>query len=138
MSKGDSSDIMMRFLDQLGQPIVAEGRAKLISSETENPLLVGFNNPYIFEIDRFTFTAGRKDNSPNPTGKRGDPRNATHANQSAQMIPAGHRDPHAGKSGFPGDLQPTSFTRLDRRILAGADAKVCRSRTLPAHLVDQA
>jgi type VI protein secretion system component Hcp len=111
MPKGDSSDIMMRFLDQVGQPIVAEGRAKLISSETQNPLLVGFKNPYIFEIDTFSFRAGRKDNSLDRTGTQRDLRNAAHANQFGHANSAGYRDSHAGKSGFPGDLQPTQFTR---------------------------
>jgi type VI protein secretion system component Hcp len=111
MPKEDSSDIMMRFLDQLGQPIVAEGRAKLISTEKDNPLLVGFKNPYVFEIDRFTFSAGRKDNTPAQAGKPGKAGAGRQGNQSALPVAAGHHDPQAGKSGFPGDLQPTSFTR---------------------------
>jgi type VI protein secretion system component Hcp len=112
MPKEDSSDIMMRFLDQRGQPIVAEGRAKLISTEKDNPLLIGFKNPYIFEIDRFTFSAGRKDNAPGLTGKPGKPGTVRQGNQLANSVPVSqHHGLKAGKSGFPGDLQPTSFTR---------------------------
>jgi type VI protein secretion system component Hcp len=111
MPKGDSSDIMMRFLDQSGHSVVAEGRALLKSSEKENPLLIGFKNPYVFEIDTFSLTAGRKSDTPDQTGKRSDPRTAAHANRSVQTVPLGHKPPHAVLSGFPGDLQPTRFTR---------------------------
>jgi type VI protein secretion system component Hcp len=107
MPTGDSSDIMMRFLDQYGKPVVAESRVQLISSETENPLVIGFQNPFIFEIDRFTLRAGGKSSDQHQTGKRSGPRTAAHANQAIQD----HGAKHTGLSDFPGDLQPTHFTR---------------------------
>ena len=110
MAKGDATDLMMKFIDDSGQHINGECTTEPTSSEANNQLLTGFKLPHIFEIDRFNFSAGRKDAETDKTGKLTG--GVNYLNGPHTIAPPHATQPKkGGKVGFPGDLQPISFTR---------------------------
>lgn len=119
MATDAASDLMMKFVLN-GNPIAAESTAQLISSEgSSNPLLNGFKQGFMFEVDRFTFKAGIADDDSGNTGSQGNtgaPGNSKNAKQartrSAVAAIGGFQAFRAGKAHkYPADLQPVSFTR---------------------------
>jgi type VI protein secretion system component Hcp len=119
MAQGDASDLMMKFVLQ-GQPIAAEGRSDLtLSDSSSSPLLKGFIPGCVFEIDRFTFRAGIRDDdtTAGPPQVKPAPRQTGSNTRSTNAQPAAPRRVafqgwrNGKKSKYPTDLQPVSFTR---------------------------
>jgi len=115
MAQGDSTDLLMKFVLN-GSPIPAETTTQLISSEqSSNPLLKGFRQGSIIEIDRFTFQAGTSDDEQgNDSSKSNDANKKNKKPKTAAAI-AAHGDYQSWRAGkahkYPVDLQPVSFTR---------------------------
>jgi type VI protein secretion system component Hcp len=121
MAQGDASDLMMKFILQ-GKPIAAEGRSDVsLGNTSSNSLLTGFEPGCVFEIDRFTFRAGIRDDdagTQKAQGTTGAPAPQQIGNTQKPGGPTS-RVPRGGYQGwrnghkrkYPADLQPVSFTR---------------------------
>ena len=118
MAKGDSTDLMMKFVLR-GRPIAGESTTELISAEGKtNPLLKGFDPGCYIEIDRFTFKAGIRDNedtSTTPTTKPSnarDPKVKPARTLAATATRGSYQSWRSGKAhNYPAELQPISFSR---------------------------
>jgi type VI protein secretion system component Hcp len=65
MAKGDSVDLMMKFVVEGDRALAGEATTILVSSEGEkNPLTRGFKPGFFSEIDRFSMKAGIRDDDP--------------------------------------------------------------------------
>jgi type VI protein secretion system component Hcp len=109
--QGDSSDLIMKFVLN-GSPIAAESTTRVVSSErTPNPLLKGFKQGYMFEVDEFGFKAGTTDDSGND-GETKDKRKGKTSTLATSSRPGGYQAWRSGKAHkYPVDLQPIAFSR---------------------------
>jgi type VI protein secretion system component Hcp len=116
MAEGEGTDLIMKFVLN-GAAIQGESTTNLISVEgRSNPLLTGFKQKSMFEIDSFTFKSGVIDDSTPKQAKTPAAAPAHHgkppAVAPAQSTPGEFQMWRAGKSHkYPVDLQPVSFTR---------------------------
>jgi type VI protein secretion system component Hcp len=114
MAKGESSDLIMKFNDELG-PIRAEGRTKLLTQNRSNQLIKGFEQDYMFEIDRFSFQAGITDDSNKNNKQQQQPKGQNTKNAKSLSTIATPGEFQAWRAGknvqYPVDVHPVSFTR---------------------------
>ena len=107
MAQGEGSDLIMKFTDEYGNLIPGESTTKLVSSRPE--LLTGFQENFMFEVDRFSFSAGGS-GDPSKTNNQHPNASARNANGLATTAHPGRvQAPHSGK--YPIDVHPVSFTR---------------------------
>jgi type VI protein secretion system component Hcp len=115
--KGDSSDLMMKFVlngsptDRTATMIAAESTTKTVSFDrSPNPLLKGFKDGYVFEVDEFSFKVGTIDDSQTDEAK--DKNKGKKKSLAASAKRGGYQEFRAGRAHkYPVDLQPVTFTR---------------------------
>ncbi len=121
MAKGDSSDILMKFVLD-GRPISGESSSELeTAGKPRSKLLSGFQKLFMFEIDSFSFSIGIDDDSgsgANPAGQKPGAHGAKGQGTANQPVTLGGFQ--AWRSGrgakkYPVNVQPVTFTRpIDR------------------------
>jgi type VI protein secretion system component Hcp len=101
-----------------GNPIAAESTTDVLSSQrSPNPLLRGFKQGYMFEVDSFSFKAGTIDDSKDEDdddSKNNDKKNQKKKKNTlgASAKPGGYQEYRSGKAHkYPVDVQPITFTR---------------------------
>lgn len=109
--KGDSSDLIMKFVLN-GSPIAAESTTDVLSSQrSPNPLLKGFKQGYMLEVDEFSFSAGTLDDA-SANGQPKDKGKGKVSTVAASAMPGGYQAWRAGKAHkYPVDLQAIKFSR---------------------------
>jgi hypothetical protein len=118
MADGDGNDLIMKFVLD-GQAISAESTTKLDSMESNNPLLAGFEPKRMFEIDRFSFSAGTAGGDPTAQGRQNgtshNPQDHMRSNANRNARSASTQDYAAWRAGkparYPGELHPIQFSR---------------------------
>jgi type VI protein secretion system component Hcp len=113
MAQGDSSDLLMKFVLD-GNPIPAGSTAQLDpTGRSTNPLLKGFRERHILQIEQFTFKAGTTDDDDSGGGKADDAKKGKKGKTLSALATRGdHQSWRSGKAHkYPVDLQPVSFTR---------------------------
>jgi type VI protein secretion system component Hcp len=116
-AKGDSSDLMMKFVlngsptDRNATMVAAETTTEMVSFDrSPNPLLRGFKQGYVFEVDEFSFKAGTIDDSQTEDDK--EKKKGKKKNLAASAARGGYQEFRAGKPHkYPVDLQPITFSR---------------------------
>jgi type VI protein secretion system component Hcp len=129
MAKGDSTDILMKFVLD-GVAIAGQSTSELSApGTTPNKLLTGFAKKAMFELDSFTFAVGLEDNVPGGQ-QQGGQQPGAHATGAQAATAAGGRLGAAGavpprrvganfqawRSGrggpkYPVSVQPITFSR---------------------------
>src|ERR1700761_2441091 len=117
--KGDSSDLIMKFVlsggpsDRNATMIAAESTTNVLSSQrTPNPLLKGFKQGYMFEVDEFSFKAGTVDDSKGDDETDKGKEKKKKKGLAASAARGGYQEFRAGKAHkYPVDLQPITFAR---------------------------
>jgi type VI protein secretion system component Hcp len=112
-AKGDSSDdLIMKFVLN-GSPVAAESTTNLDPSQrSQNPLLKGFKQGHMFQVDEFSFKAGTIDDSmgDDEAEKKKGKKKGNSASASAKA--GGYQEFRSGKAHkYPVDLQPITITR---------------------------
>jgi type VI protein secretion system component Hcp len=107
----EGSDLIMKFNDEHNKPIKAESTTRLLFSSNQQ-LLTGFKEGYMFEVDRFNFQAGIADDSTKTNAKQPNAQAKNAKGAGTIAAPGGFQAWRAGKMvHYPVDMQPVSFTR---------------------------
>jgi type VI protein secretion system component Hcp len=133
MARGESSDLMMKIIDEKGNLISAESSTQLLMNSS-NDLLTGFrkalDNNALFEIDRFRFNAGSKDSDLDPkSGQRNGKQPARQNDRAAGAISGRGAGKRSARDGHPGELQPVTFTRTIDEASARLIGDIIKSKS---------
>ncbi len=111
MANAEASDLLMMFTKD-GQPIKAASRTDFRTGGTStNPLLKGFTEGCVFEINKFTFGAGAVDKDgpdDDDSKQKGDDKKS----KFLKPTKSSYQHWRSGKmQAYPVDMHPVTFTR---------------------------